>query len=102
MKKITITADTTESQLDLIKPLIEAIKKFKPYQGEWMPGEFTEHSHNFPTREQLREDMGEKPLTEIYSEIDPEIISYFEEFCPYDDFGIHTITEIIVDNEKLL
>ena len=115
MKKyIVITADTndgdyitekseiTDDQIEIIMPVIESIKKFTPYQGEWSPGLFTTHDHNFPYGECLREDMGEKSIYDIYGK--SEGLELFETFIPYDEYGIHTITsaEIVLKESKLI
>ncbi len=102
---ITNKSEITDSELEVINPVIQAIKNFKPYQGEWMPGQFTTHDHNFPLGDCLREDMGEKPIEEIYSNVDSNSLEVFKEMVPYGEYGIHTIKSIeIVDEplEKLL
>ena len=55
------------------------------------------HYHNWPKGEYcLRDDMGEKPIHEIYSHIDPELLERFDEdYVPYGDEGnVHTIESI--------
>jgi hypothetical protein len=96
------TSDINAEQLASIMPLVEAIRNFKPYQGEWSPGQFTTHDHNFPTGEQLRTDMGERTLPEIYPQIEPAALEYFETLLPFDEFGVHTVDGITVDGKKLL
>ena len=92
-KSCTITADDIEE----IKPLIEAIKLFKPYIGNESRNKYgIKHSHNYPCGECLREDMGELKPAEIYPEIDAEVFELFEEFIPHPQHGFHTITSIIV------
>ena len=87
---VTKTSVITSEGLEFIKPLIEAINNFKPYEGDHP---FTHH-HNFPFGEHLpREDLGEKSPEEIYSHIDPDIIDFFYDLVP---LNIHTITLIEV------
>lgn len=94
-----ITAVDTET-LDKIKPLVKAIKNFKPYIGQYesydgtMRG--TTHDHNWPDGECLREDMGEKNIYEIYSDFDEDVIDTFRDLCPVDEYGIHTIESVKV------
>jgi hypothetical protein len=111
-KRIIITADTndadyvtsinaiTDEDIELIKPVVEAIKNFKPYKA----GGFT-HSHNFPSGEHFpRTDMGEKTTEELYGHL--EGYDLFQDLCPYGEHGIHTIDEVeiyeIVNEIKLL
>ena len=113
MVKIRIKADTNDGdyvfeeseitfeQAEKIKPLVDAIRRFEPYQGEWMPGQFTNHDHNFPYGECLREDMGEKHIYEIYSNIPKDSIELFEQLIPYNEYGIHTIESVeVFDGEE--
>lgn len=106
--EITITIDTndadyrtevskiSEEELELIKPLIAAIKKFEPYVGvipntdrEWR------HGSNYPQGECLREDLGEKSAIEYYG-FPEETHDLFEGFCPCDEHGWHTVESIYV------
>ena len=113
MFEITITVDTndgdyatevsniTPEQLEKIRPLIEAIKEFKPYeviyktdykidgQDEWP----MTHRHNYPCGDILRDDLGEKDPREIYK-FPEEIFELFEDFIPYGEYGFHTIESI--------
>jgi hypothetical protein len=113
MKKyIIITADTNDAdyvtsknfindeELKLIKPLIQAIKKFKPYTvkntGYSKNSTFT-HNHNFPYNECCREDLGEIDAYTYYKEkcgISEDALDYFREIQPYNEYGIHTIVSI--------
>ena len=116
MKKIIIKVDTndgdyvekvssiSEENLNTIKPVIEAIKNFKPYEGvkrdygkfdAWM------HSHNFPTFE-VRRDLGEKNSQELYGHI--EGYDIFMDFVPYTEFhSIESITILnVIEEESLL
>ena len=99
--EITITADTndadyitavnpiSEEDLGTIKPLIEAIKNFKPYKNKYT------HGHNYSTGNCLRGDMGEKSPEELY-EFDSDVFGLFEEYLPYSEYGIHTIESITI------
>ena len=51
------------------------------------------HHHNFPTGECLRKDLGEKSPQELY-DFDEEVFELFEDFCPYPEYGFHTIERI--------
>jgi hypothetical protein len=105
MKKIIIKADTndadyiteqrviTDEQLELIKPVVEAIKEFQPtmvrkYSIDW------NHCHNYPKGENCRTDLGEKSAEEMYGKI--EGFKLFDSFCPRDEYGIHTIESVDV------
>jgi hypothetical protein len=108
--EITVVADTNDGDyiteisqissedLEDIKPIVEAIKNFKPYKN----GGRT-HNHNFPYGECRREDLGELEIYDIYSEVDIEM---FEDYLPCSEYGIHTIESVEVcplqKKEKLL
>jgi hypothetical protein len=105
--EITIRADTndadyvtqvspiSEKDLNVIKPLIKAIKNFKPYKAQ-MPGK-TEwiHDHNYPWGECTRADLGEKTPQELY-DFDKEVFEAFQDYVPYGEYGIHTIESIFI------
>ena len=99
--EITIVVDTndgdyntsinciSEENLEKIRPLITAIKNFKPYKNKGRT-----HNHNFPYGEMCREDLGEESFEEIYSEFSEEMW-IFEDLIPYGgEWGFHTITSI--------
>ncbi len=105
MYEITIIVDTndadydtsinciSEENLEKIRPLIIAIKNFKPYKGKSRNKTYT-HNHNFPYGEMCRENLGEKTHEEIYSEFSEEM-QIFEDLIPYGgEWGFHTITSI--------
>lgn len=109
--EITITVDTndadyltkvseiSEEDLETIKPLIEAIKNFKPYTGKTTgsyPGRDWSHSHNYHIGEYVREDLGEKQVTEIYSQFSEKVHELFQDFCPYGQDGFHTVESVLV------
>src|SRR5271157_5185264 len=89
----------TEKELARFLPLIEAIKKFKPYTGMADPkahsGKPTEHKHssNWPKGEYgCREDLGEKTVEQLYGELAEE---FDDEYVPHaEGWNIHTIHEI--------
>lgn len=109
MKKyLVITADTndgdyvtekhsvTDETIELLKPAIEAVKNFKPYKVHMHNIDWN-HSHNFPTGECCREDLGEKTPKEYYVDggfMTEDQFLDFEEYVPYAEYGIHTITSI--------
>jgi hypothetical protein len=90
---ITSFKSITKSKLDLIMPLINKIKEFKPYKGKTKSGlEFT-HNHNYPFGTACREDLGEKSVKELYS-IDENIIEEFEGLLPFCEYDFHSINSI--------
>jgi len=107
-KIITIEVDTNDGdyqssnnkitleEIELIKPIIEAIKNFKPYQsGKYI----IEHAHNFPYGECLRRDLGEKSPQELYLDkpgVTTKVWNKFIELLPYCEYGFHTIESIKV------
>ncbi|MDD3412586.1 MAG: hypothetical protein PHY47_01165 [Lachnospiraceae bacterium] len=120
--EITIRADTNDADyvmkitrvdkatLERIKPLVEAIKTFEPYEGEYKSYDGTirmiTHDHNWPDGECLRKDLGEKDIYEIYSKFDKKIIEDFRYLCPVSEYGLHTIESVeitqYVEKEKWL
>jgi hypothetical protein len=99
---ITQITPITQEQLDRYLPLIEAIKKFKPYKGMsdsehhggMKPMEFS-HDHNWGVGEYgYRPDLGAKSITELYGELAEE---FDQEYVPHaEEWNIHTIVEIVV------
>ena len=103
---ITEKTLVTDAQLESVTPVINAIKKFKPYEGVWKCGNFESkmtHRHNFPIGEQCRDDMGEKTTDELYGHI--KGYNQFLKMDPYSEYGIHTIKEatiLVVEEETKL
>ena len=104
MKKIIITVDANDADyltnieeisnedLEKIKPLLEEIKNFKPYEGRvWREGSPpSTFNNNYPFGEYSpREDMGELTPEELYLEIDEEAFEIFNDLCPYGEYGFH-------------
>jgi hypothetical protein len=87
----------TEKQLEELLPVFAAIKAFEPYKGDDVTWQHL-HSHNWPTGEYApREDLGEKPPEKIYEGVlTEEQCEMFSEFCPYGEYGFHSIEEIKV------
>ena len=115
MKKyIIIEADTNDAdyiskksiitleQIQLIRPVVKAIKQFIPYAGDNHPSWAHLHDHNFPLGDVVREDLGERSSEELYGHLDG--YKLFERFCPWGEYGIHTIVsvDIVYEGEKLL
>jgi hypothetical protein len=101
---VTSKNEITDEQIELIKPVIEAIKNFKPYIGT-QPDYWNHlHGHNYTTQECTRLDLGELSAKSLYGNL--EGFELFDEFCPFDEYGIHTIesvTILVVEEEiKLL
>lgn len=119
-KRVTIVADTNDADYvteisdidDTFEhdfgDLITAIKNFKPYTVKRRSTSAIDwtHSHNWPTGECLREDLGEKPPEKIYPQFSEELIEAFGEYLPYGEYGIHSIKSIgittIAEEKKLL
>jgi len=99
---VTKITPITQEELDKFLPLIEALKKFKPYTGmtdraPFKPMEWN-HKHNWPKGEYgCRQDLGEKTLKELYGELAEE---FDDEYVPHGGdsagFSLHTIVEIFV------
>lgn len=99
-----------ESLLEKIRPVIQAIKEFKPYEvtmtPSWSDQEYTyKYNHNYPMGNMCDSGSGEKSAEELYGHI-----PNFQEFhglVPYPTHGeddIHSIEsiDIIEVKEKLL
>ena len=90
--------EITQKELEEIRPVIEAIKSFKPYQGKRMSsGNYWTHENNFPDGECCREDLGEKTTDQLYVEtglVTEKQLDAFRDFLPEIEFGIHTIASI--------
>lgn len=64
---VTEITEISDKTLEKIKPLIEAIKNFEPYNGKSESGLDWAHSHNYPCGEYApREDLGELTPQEIF------------------------------------
>ena len=99
---MTRVEEISEEDLETIKPLIQAIKEFKPYtveyENKYSVGaglRKTTHSNNYPFGDCLRKDMGEKSPEEIYS-FSKEVFYIFEDLIPCSEYGIHTIESVTV------
>jgi len=95
--EIVVTADTndadyivetsviTEEELEKFKPVFDAINKFNTDLGnKW--------GHNWPMH-----DRTDETLETIYPDVDPELLSWFDEcFVPHSgECGVHTIESIV-------
>lgn len=85
---VVTTHEIDENKLNAIKPMVDAIKNFKPYKANDGRINWT-HSHNYPTGECARRDMGEKDARELYGHV--EGFDAFNNMVPYGQYGIHTI-----------
>lgn len=92
---VTNVKEITDIQLEVITPVINAIKNFKPYGDGYM-----KHTHNYPTGENVREDLGEKSGFKYYNDKGISVIAMnlFEDFLPNSEHGIHTIESIKILN----
>lgn len=82
-----------EQYYQKIQPVIQAIKDFKPYVVNKHNHDWT-HKHNFPDRENVREDLGELSATKMYGHLDG--FYYFYDLIPRSEMGISDITEITI------
>jgi hypothetical protein len=88
----TLCSVISGEDLEKIKPLIEAIKRFKEYEGKSKDGMKFIHRHNYPI--QWRDDLGELSPRDIYLN-DDDVFDLFEEHCPAcGEWGFHTIISI--------
>lgn len=85
-KIVKVSEETSEH----FKPLIEKIKKFKPYNtGRW------KHNHNFPYGACIRVDLGEKHPMELYNLTEEEYEYFVDAFeLRGGEWGFHTIEKI--------
>lgn len=97
---MTAINDITEKRLAKLMPVIEAIKRFKPYKVRFHRsyedtfGTRT-HDNNYPTSEMVRHDLGQKEARDHYK-LGDELHDLFEEYCPSPEFGFHTVDSIEV------
>lgn len=91
---ITFIKDIDEETLELIKPVVEAIKNFKSYKTEARNGTVWNNINNYPKEECLRDDLGEKSAKELYGHL--EEFEEFDDLTPYGEYGIHTIESVLV------
>ena len=98
---VTSLTQISDKELELIKPVIDAIKNFTPYSVRLNGVNYT-HDHNYPVGECIREDLGEQSFYELYGYLDG--FEEFDKLIPYAEYGIHTIDQILIVNilEKLL
>ena len=85
--------DITDEKLESIKPVIEAIKNFKPYKVIKRGITWT-HNSNYPCGEVYSKASGELSKDELYGHI--EGFNDFDNLVPYSEYGIHTIEFIKV------
>jgi hypothetical protein len=94
---VTKVTPITEKELAKFLPLIEAIKKFKPYKGLTDAKHEHKHDHNWPKGEYgCRQDLGEKTLKELYGDLAEEFDEYVPDGGDSAGFSLHTIVEIFV------
>jgi hypothetical protein len=97
----------TDDELAFLIPLFEAIKRFEPYKGTgpyggnpWL------HTHNWPTGDILRYDLGEKSPEELYPDHAEAVEIFDGSYVPYAENGCHTIESIrlleVVSDVQLL
>ena len=86
----TLNSKISEEDLNIIKPLIEAIKNFKPYK--YKLDRLMTSSHNYP--QEWRDDLGELSPYQLYPQFSKDVFDLFEKLCPYCEYGFHTIISI--------
>lgn len=74
---VTSTNEISEEGIEALLPIIEMVKKHKHYN--WLVGD----NHR----------SGEGPM-DIYPELSGEAFEWFNDYVPYGEYGIHTITDI--------
>lgn len=93
----------TEEEYELILPVIDAIKNFKPYDYADINFKCS-HISNYPTGDFVRDDLDEKSARILYGHL--EGFDVFNELRPYGEYGIHTIEEIrvleVINEQRLL
>jgi hypothetical protein len=91
---VTLNSKISEEELEIIKPLISAIKNFKPYTTS--TSALGTHRNNYPYGDCCRQDLGEKTPQEIYN-FEEKVFEMFEDFCPHGgDFGFRTVESIFI------
>jgi len=75
---VTEISELNEKQLDVIRPLIKAIKKKGIYRN-YMVGE-----------------CGDIPYEDQYPEFDLDVHEAFLDYCPSYEYGFHTIESIYI------
>lgn len=94
-----------EKELGMLKNICKRIRNFEPYKSisnsdlDWT-------DNNFSTGDCLREDLGEKDPTELYSLTEEEYEFFVFKICPSCEYGFHTINSVIIyphiDGEVLI
>ena len=96
---ISEMSEISEEELELIRPVVESIKAFKPYKGKSKRGGEWSHDNNFPFGDCCREDLGQKEAEEYYvggELVTQEQFDAFMKFTPQVEGGIHTIESVEV------
>ncbi len=88
----------TKAELDELKPVVAAIKAFKPYKSKSERGTDWKHENNFPYGDCCREDLGEKSVNELYENV-ADSLDLFMNYMPCGEHGIHTIVSVEVAPE---
>lgn len=95
---VTSLSKISDKDLNKIRPVIAAIKAFKPYQS-LVDGKPWTHTNNFPSGEYYpQENLGEKSVEELYGAVagGGDALYLFQEYVPFGEHGIHTITSIAI------
>lgn len=101
---ITNKIEIDDKKLEMIMPMIEAIKNFKPYQGTSKSGLTWKHQSNYPCYDACRKDLGEKSAEDLYGHI-PNF-EMFDDMVPKGEHGCHSIDDIeyleVTEHKSLL
>ena len=86
---VTEISKVSKETIDKFRPLIAQIKAHKGY------------SSNYSS-----DDMSDKSMVDQYPDFDEYFHENFSDYCPYGEYGFHTIESIVVqplpEKEKLL
>jgi hypothetical protein len=95
---VSETRDISVKELEKIRPLLSAMKKFESYQvdGRWF-------NCCYPSEEQ-RED-GEKTARKLYPEISKKTFDIFNDYIPHPEYGYGKFVSVkirqVVEEEEL-
>lgn len=86
--EIVIVADTNDAKnITAINEInMETIQKFQPVINAIKACSV---QHNWPAHEYM-----DYSIENLYPDLDPDLLDFFEEFLPYSEDGIHTIKSV--------
>jgi len=102
---ITNKSEITDTELELIKPVIKQLQLRKAKLNEDRNKNWNEYRHNWETGELINEKSPEKLYVET-GLLTQEQVNIFDKYVPDNEFGIHTIDSVeileVVNEIKLL